>query len=81
MKVAIDSVGRMVVPKALRDALGVRGPTELEMTTVDGRLEITVADVPARVEDRDGAPVIVPEGPLAPMTIEETRDAIDRVRR
>ncbi len=81
MKVAIDAVGRLVVPKALRDALGLQGPAELEMAAVDGRLEITVTDVPARVEDRDGAPVIVPEEPLAPLTIEETRDAIDRVRR
>ena len=81
MKVAIDRAGRLVVPKALREALGLRGPAQLEMTPVDGRLEITVADVPARVEDRDGAPVIVPEEPLTPMTIEETRDAIDRVRR
>ncbi len=51
------------------------------MAAVDGPLEITVADVPARVEDRDGTAVIVPEKPLTPLTIEETRDAIERVRR
>ncbi len=81
MRVAIDGVGRLVVPKALRDARGLRGSAQLEMAAVDGRLEITVADVPARVEDRDGTAVIVPEEPLTPLTIEETRDAIERVRR
>lgn len=81
MRVAIDSTGRLVVPKALRNELGLVGSAELEMRGVDGRLEITLVDVPARVADSDGAAVIVPDGQLAPMTIEETRDAIDRVRR
>ncbi len=81
MRVVIDAVGRMVAPNALGDALGVRGRAVLEMTALDGRLEVTVSDVPARAEDRDGAAVIVTAEPLAPMSIEETRDAIDRVRR
>jgi len=49
MRVAIDGVGRLVIPKTLRDELGLRGPTDLELTAVDGRLELTVTDVPARV--------------------------------
>jgi AbrB family looped-hinge helix DNA binding protein len=81
MKVPIDGVGRLVIPKSLRDDLGITGPTEVELTAADGRLELTVADVPARVEDRDGVPVIVPEVPMRPLTAEETRQAIDRVRR
>lgn len=71
----------MVVPKALRDELGVRGPAELELTAIDGRLELTVADVPACVEDRDGFPVIVTDTPMAPMTLAEAAQAIERVRR
>lgn len=81
MRIAIDGVGRLVIPKPLREELGVRGPTDLELTAVDGRLELTVADVPARVEDRDGFPVIVTEKPMAPMSTAETAEAIDRVRR
>ena len=71
----------MVIPKTLRDELGVRGATELELTAADGRLELTVADVPARVEDRDGFPAIVTDEPMAPMSIAETAEAIERVRR
>jgi bifunctional DNA-binding transcriptional regulator/antitoxin component of YhaV-PrlF toxin-antitoxin module len=81
MRVAIDGVGRLVIPKALRDELGVDGPTDLELTASDGRLELTVADVPARVEERDGFPVIVTDQPMEPMSAAETRAAIERVRR
>ncbi|MGD1057287.1 MAG: AbrB/MazE/SpoVT family DNA-binding domain-containing protein [Solirubrobacteraceae bacterium] len=81
MRVAIDGVGRLVIPKTLRDELGLRGPTDLELTAIDGRLEVTVADVPARVEDRDGFPVIVTDEPMAPMSVAEAAEAVDRVRR
>jgi bifunctional DNA-binding transcriptional regulator/antitoxin component of YhaV-PrlF toxin-antitoxin module len=81
MKVAIDKVGRLVVPKVLREELGVRGATDLEVTAVDGRLEMTVADVPARIEERDGFPVIATDEPMAPMSVTEVAEAIERVRR
>jgi bifunctional DNA-binding transcriptional regulator/antitoxin component of YhaV-PrlF toxin-antitoxin module len=81
MRVAIDAVGRLVIPKPLRDELGVDGPTDLELTASDGRLELTVADVPAHVEEREGFPVIVTDRPMKPMSAEEARTAIERVRR
>jgi bifunctional DNA-binding transcriptional regulator/antitoxin component of YhaV-PrlF toxin-antitoxin module len=81
MRVAIDGVGRLVIPKALREELGVHGPADLELTATDGRLELTVADVPARVEEREGFPVIVTEGPMEPMSLAEARGAVERVRR
>lgn len=81
MRVAIDGVGRIVIPKTLRAELGVDGPTDLELTAADGRLELTVADTPARVEQRDGFPVIVPSQPIEPLTVEETRAAVERTRR
>lgn len=70
-----------MVPKALREELGVRGPTDLELTASDGRLELTIADMPARVEERDGFPVIVTDRPMEPMTTEEARTAVERIRR
>lgn len=81
MRVAIDSVGRLVIPKTLREELGVHGPAELELTASDGRLELTVADVPARVEERDGFPVIVTDQPMGKLTVAEARAAVERVRR
>ncbi len=81
MKVAIDGVGRIVIPKPLREELGISGPTDLELTAADGRLELTVPDVPAHIEEQDGFSVIVPEQPIASLSVAEARAAIERVRR
>ncbi len=70
-----------MIPKALREELGVDGPADLELTAADGRLELTVADVPAHVERRRGLPVIVTDRPMEPLSVAETRAAIERVRR
>jgi bifunctional DNA-binding transcriptional regulator/antitoxin component of YhaV-PrlF toxin-antitoxin module len=69
MRIAIDSVGRLVVPKALRSELGITGPAELEVVARDGVIELAVADAPARIDDRRGNPVIVTDGPMEPLTI------------
>jgi bifunctional DNA-binding transcriptional regulator/antitoxin component of YhaV-PrlF toxin-antitoxin module len=77
----MDSVGRLVVPKALRNELGITGPTELEVVARDGVIELAVADVPAHIEDGSEGPVIVTDTPMAPLSVEDVRAAIDRVRR
>ena len=81
MRVAIDGVGRIVIPKPMRDELGIDGPTELEVTAVDGKLELTVPYMKAHLEVRDGFTVIVPDEAVPPMTSEMVRDAIERSRR
>jgi AbrB family looped-hinge helix DNA binding protein len=81
MRVAIDGVGRIVIPKPMRDELGITGPTELELTAVNGRLELEVPYMKAHLEDRDGFTVIVPDEPVPPMTTEMVREAIERSRR
>jgi bifunctional DNA-binding transcriptional regulator/antitoxin component of YhaV-PrlF toxin-antitoxin module len=75
------SVGRVVVPKALRAELGITGPVELEVVARDGVIELAVADVPAHIETRDDGPVIVNDAPVKALTAEDVRAAIDRVRR
>ena len=70
-----------MVPKALRNELGISGPAELEAVARDGVIELAVADTPARVEDTAEGPVIVSDEPMAPLTVEDVRAAIDRVRR
>jgi AbrB family looped-hinge helix DNA binding protein len=51
MRTTIDAAGRLVVPKQLRDQLGFAPGTELEVSAVDDRLEITV---PSRVRVEEG---------------------------
>jgi AbrB family looped-hinge helix DNA binding protein len=81
MRVAIDKVGRMVIPKQMRDGLGVDGPTELEVTEVDGKLELTVPYMKAHLEVRDGLSVIVPDEPVPPLTAEMVREVLESVRK
>jgi AbrB family looped-hinge helix DNA binding protein len=81
MRVAIDTAGRMVVPKSLRAELGITGPTEVEVVSADGHLELSVPDVPAHVEIRDGFAVIVPDKPVPPMTADDVRNALEDIRR
>ena len=81
MRVAIDGVGRIVIPKPMRDELGITGPTELELTAVDGALELSVPYIKAHIEERDGHTVIVPDEPVPPLTTELVREVLERVRK
>jgi AbrB family looped-hinge helix DNA binding protein len=81
MRVAIDGVGRIVIPKPMRDELGIDGPTELELTQADGKLELTVPYMKAHLEDRHGHTVIVPDQPVPPLTTEMVREVLERVRK
>ena len=82
MKTAIDAAGRLVVPKALRDALGIKPGQALEIRAGEGRLEIEVAPTPMRLESRGKGLVAVALSRQMPaLTSELVRDALERVRR
>jgi bifunctional DNA-binding transcriptional regulator/antitoxin component of YhaV-PrlF toxin-antitoxin module len=81
MRVAIDGMGRIVIPEPLREELGLTGPGELELTALDGLLELTVPDVRAHIEEREGFAVIVRDRPGPELTSEMTLAAIERSRR
>jgi len=51
MRTTIDAAGRLVVPKRLRDELGLTPGAELEIAAVDGHLEVAV---PSRVHVEEG---------------------------
>lgn len=51
MKTTIDMAGRVVIPKPLRDQLGLVPGTVLDVVAVDDHLEMVV---PSRVRVEDG---------------------------
>ena len=81
MKVAMDSAGRIVVPKALRQALDLKPGQSLEIRAGDGRLEIEVAPTPLKLQKRGKSVVAVPSAPLPTLTADEVRATLERVRR
>jgi AbrB family looped-hinge helix DNA binding protein len=57
MKAAMDSVGRVVVPKPLRDALGLQPGSEVEISRYGAGLQLVPAGRTARVVLEGGVPV------------------------
>ena len=81
MKATIDAAGRIVVPKSLRQALGLKPGQVLELRAGDGRLEVEIAPTSMTLQKRGKGVVAVPEGELPPLTAEQVRDTLERVRR
>lgn len=59
MKVAIDSAGRVVVPKALRDRLGLDAGTTVDISAHGSGLHLTPVGRSARVRTMRGETVAV----------------------
>ena len=81
MKVTIDTAGRIVVPKPLRQALGLKPGQPLEIRAGDGRLEIEIAPTSMQLRKRGKGVVAVPHAELPPLTAEQVRETLERVRR
>jgi len=81
MRTTIDAAGRVVVPKALRDRLGLSGGRVLEIREREGRIEIEPAATAMTLEEREGGPVAVPDEELPPLTDDIVRATLERTRR
>ena len=51
MRSTIDAAGRIVIPKPIRDSLGLTGGQKIEIRERDGAIEIEPAATPMRLED------------------------------
>lgn len=81
MRTTIDTAGRVVIPKALRERLGLTGGRAVEIREREGRLEIEPAPTPMTLVRRGRVRVAVPGRKLPPLTDEIVRDTLEQLRR
>jgi len=81
MKTAIDAAGRVIVPKALRDELGLTAGRELEIQTRDGVLVIEPIPTPVTLVKRGKRLVAKPDTKLPELTQDAVRAALESSRR
>jgi AbrB family looped-hinge helix DNA binding protein len=80
MKTTIDKAGRLVLPKLVRDELGLAAGQEIDVR-VEGGQAIIEPTVPTwHVEQRGRLTVLVPDGPVPPLTDAEVRAEVERGR-
>jgi AbrB family looped-hinge helix DNA binding protein len=82
MRTTIDAAGRIVIPKAVRDAAGLEAGAEIEVGLRDGVIEIAPAPVPMRVARRaNGVAVVEADAEMPTLTVDVVRETLERTRR
>ena len=82
MKVAVDKFGRILIPKVVRDQLGIDAGTEVELRVEDGNLHARVIRDEGRLVREGNMVYIVSEGSTNVDVVELIRqDREARMRR
>lgn len=81
MIATIDGGGRVVVPKDVRERLGLTPGTQVELIEADGHLEIAPTATPMRLKQRGDHLVAVPDHALPTLTAEQVRRTVEAQRR
>lgn len=81
MKTTIDKAGRIVVPKAMRDELGLTGGSEVEIALVDGHIEIEPPTSHIRLERKRGRLVAASDREMPVLTADQVRALLEKLRR
>lgn len=82
MITTIDKAGRVVVPKKIRDAMGLKPGTPIDIVYEDGRVVIEYAMPEVQVDRSGSIPVLRRLGgsELPPLTDEIVRETLEAVR-
>lgn len=78
IQISIDRFGRVVLPKGIRDRLGITAGTEFEVEETEDAILLKPVQKQARVIDKGGW-VVFSVG--QPVTLETVNEAIRRARR
>jgi AbrB family looped-hinge helix DNA binding protein len=75
MKAVVDSVGRIVVPKPLREAMGLHAGSTVEISRYGAGLQLVPAGRTAQLRDEGGALVATGETTIDDETVFGLLDA------
>jgi AbrB family looped-hinge helix DNA binding protein len=78
--VTIDRVGRLVIPKEIRDQAGIEAGVPLVVTCREGRIELEPRRRPVRIVKRGRLQVAISVEEAEPLTRETVRRTQDRSR-
>lgn len=81
MKVTIDAAGRVVIPKQVRERLGLTAGSTLELDELGDHVELRPEDRDVRIDRADGRPVARAPGDAPRLTADDVRTLVDRQRR
>ena len=71
----------MVIPKAMRDRVGLRPGTVVDVAEREGHVEIAPAETPMQLVEVDGVLVAKSAEDLPPLTDDLVREVLERTRR
>jgi AbrB family looped-hinge helix DNA binding protein len=77
----IDAAGWVMIPKHIRDAVGLSPGTAVEVVVRDGAILLVPVIAPMRLVERGGGLVAEPETPLPTLTAEDVRAVLEASRR
>ena len=83
MKATIDNAGRLVIPKEIRREAGLKPGLPLDVRWENGRIAITPAPLPVKLERRGRLLIAVPRKSVASLrteTVEQVRKSLRRER-
>lgn len=81
MRTTIDAAGRIIIPKAVRDTMGLTAGRAVDIMFTEGRIEIELAPADVAVESDEGLPRLVSLDDLPELTDQQVRDVIEATRR
>ena len=81
MKVTIDAAGRVVIPKQVRERLGLAAGSILEIEELGDHVELRPADRAVWIDGSGDKPVARTSADAPRLTLEDVRGLVDRQRR